>query len=105
MKRILAGGNALKALGCTRSSNEAVRVFSVSLDQPSRPCEHVRRNYHTNLLCCLKVDNKLEFRRLLHWQIGGLGSLENPVYEICDAPVLLGDVIPVRHEAARMDIL
>ena len=26
MKRILAGGNALKALGCTRSSNEAVRV-------------------------------------------------------------------------------
>ena len=66
IKRILVGGNALKVLGVTRSmTGVGPYMFSVLFDQPSRLCEHVRRNYHTDLLCCLKVDNKLEFRWLL----------------------------------------
>src|SRR5262249_21199532 len=79
-KRILAGGNALKVLGVTRSVKRSRRVFSSLFDQPSRPCEQVRRNCHTDLLCCLEVDNKLELRWLLDRQIGGLCSFQDFVH-------------------------
>src|SRR5262244_147916 len=80
-------------------------VVACLLDEPTGSSEHLRRNCHANLLRRFQIDHQLELSWLLHWQIGRLGSFQNPVHEICDASVLLGDVIPVRHEAARMDIL
>ena len=41
------------------------------------------------LICfaVFKINHKLKLRRLLHREIGGLGSLQDFVDEICDAPV------------------
>src|SRR5262245_46486302 len=69
----------------TRHSTLDTRPFS--LDQSSRPGEHLRWNRHADLLRCLEVDHELKLGRLLHRQIGGLGALEDSVHEICDATV------------------
>jgi len=53
-----------------------------SLDQPTRPGEHLRRNRQADLLCRFQIDDELEFFRLLDGQVSGLGSLENLVH-IC----------------------
>jgi hypothetical protein len=45
-----------------------------SLDQRSRPGEHLRRNRHADLLCRLEIDHQLELRRLFHWYVGGFGA-------------------------------
>jgi hypothetical protein len=37
------------------------------------PREHSRRDRQSNLLRRLQIDDELELRRLLDWQIGGLG--------------------------------
>src|SRR5262245_56306762 len=77
-------------------------VFGVLLDQPSRPGEDLRWNYHTNLLCCLKIDNKLKLCRLLHRQIGGLCAFQYPVHVICDAPVILSFAGRIGYETASL---
>jgi hypothetical protein len=76
----------------------ALLGFLPSLDQPTRPDEHLRRNCHADLLRCLEIDHQLKLRRLLHRQIGGLGSLQDSVHVICDAPVAVREVRPVGHE-------
>ena len=58
----------------------------------------IRRNRQTDLLRGFEIDHQLELRRLLHRQIGRLGSLQDSVHEICDAPVTVREVRPVGHE-------
>ena len=60
MNRTLAGGNALKALGFTRSVNGAVRVLSVLLDHLIRPIQYRLRNRQGDLFCRLQIDDKLK---------------------------------------------
>ena len=75
-----------------------------SLNDSVCPVQHRLRNRQADLLRGIKIDHQLELRRLLHRQIGRLGSLQNPVHEICDAPVAVRDVRPVGHEPAGIYI-
>ena len=65
----------------------AVSNVEPLLDDFIRPRQHVRRNRQADLLGRLEIDHELKLRRLLHWQIGGLGALQDSVHEIGDAPV------------------
>src|SRR5262249_55141382 len=69
-----------------------------SLDYLVRPIQQRLRNYDTDLLGGLEVDHQLKFRRLLDRQIGGLGTLQNPVHVIRYASVVLSVVSPVGDE-------
>src|SRR5262245_48208878 len=75
-----------------------------SLDDFIGSIQHRLRNRQTDLLCCFQIDYQLELRGLLHGQVGGLGSFENPVYEICYAPVNVREVRPVGHEPTSIYI-
>jgi hypothetical protein len=68
--------------------------FLPSLDQAIRSGEHLRRNRQSDLLRRLQIDHQLELRRLLDRQVGRLGSLQDSVHEICDAPVAVHEVRP-----------
>jgi hypothetical protein len=46
-----------------------------SLDHPVRSRQHIRRNRQADGFGRLEVDDKLELRRLLDWEIGGLPAL------------------------------
>ena len=48
----------------------------------------------------LKVNCEFDLRRLLHRQISRLGSLQDPVHVICDAPVAVRLVRRIRHDPA-----
>jgi hypothetical protein len=50
-----------------------------STDYSIRSSKDIGRNRHADLLCGLKIDHQLKFRRLLYRQIGGLGSLQDSV--------------------------
>jgi len=65
----------------------APRRFLRLLDDLVRPVQHGLWNRETDLLRRFKINYQLEFRRLLHGQIGGLGSLQDSIHVICDAPV------------------
>ena len=69
-----------------------------SLDQLGRSGEHLWRNRQADLFRSFQIDHELELRRLLDGKIGRLGSLENSVHVISDAPVALREVGPVGHE-------
>src|SRR5262249_26537939 len=106
INRILAGGNALKAWGLTRSVNGAVRGCSASYLINLVARASTSGGMVTPIcFAVFRFIHQLELGGLLYRQICRLGPLQNPVHEICDTPVLLGDVIPVRHETARIDIL
>src|SRR5262245_43563148 len=78
--------------------------FLPSLDHSVRSRQHIRRNREPDLFSRLQIDDEFELRRLLHRQIGRLGSLQDLVHEICDAPVAVREVRPVRHEPANVYI-
>ena len=73
-------------------------VFCPSLNPLIRSIQHRLRNCHADLLGHLEINHQLELSRLLHGQIGRLGSLQYLVHLICDAPVAVRLVRPVRHE-------
>ena len=60
---------------CVRSHNSAV----ASLDHFIGPHEHRRWDRQAQSLGGLKVDDQLELRRLLYWEIGGFGAFQNLV--------------------------
>ena len=72
------------------------------LDHLIRPEKHRLRDCDADLLGGLEIDYELKLHRLLHWQIGGLGSLRDPVHEICDAPVAPSLISGVGHEPAGL---
>src|SRR5581483_2712992 len=71
-----------------------------SLDHPIRALQHADGNREIDLLRRFQIDDKLEFRRLLHGKIGGLGALENLVDVMRGALVEVDVVRPVGHETA-----
>ena len=76
----------------------------VSLDHLIRPIQHRLWNRQTDLLGRLEIDHQLEFRRLLDRKIGRLGSLQDFVHVIGDAPVAVREVRPVGHESTGIYI-
>jgi hypothetical protein len=62
-----------EGFGCHEEyEREPSVLFSVLLDQPSRPGEHLRWNRHADLLRRLEIDYQLELCRLLDRQVGRL---------------------------------
>ena len=53
------------------------------LDHLIRPLQERRRDRQPEGLGGLEVDDQLELRRLLHGQVGGLGTFQNLVYIEC----------------------
>src|SRR5262249_3558581 len=47
----------------------------LSLDHLIRSRQHVRRNRQADLLGCFEIDDELELRRLLDWQVSRLSTL------------------------------
>ncbi len=54
-----------------------------------RSCQHVRWNRQAKCLRGLQIDHELELRRLLHWQLGRLGTFKNSVDVVCGALEIL----------------
>src|SRR6266849_5176240 len=50
------------------------------LNDPIRLCEHLRRNRQADLFGRLEIDDELQLRRLLDWNIARLGTFQNLVY-------------------------
>src|SRR3989304_522871 len=48
------------------------------------------------------VDDHLEFRGLLYWEVARLGALEDFVHIGGCAPVMIGEVLPIIHQAAGL---
>src|SRR5262249_4584710 len=70
-----------------------------------RPCKHFRWNSQVDLLSCLKVDDELKLRCLLHRQISRLGTFQDLVHVNSRTPVEVNVVCPVRHKTALIDKL
>ena len=51
-------------------------TYRNSSDHLIRPRQHVRWDGETNPLRGFEVDRQVDFRRLLHWEIGGLFALQ-----------------------------
>src|SRR6185503_8700367 len=52
----------------------------------------------------LEVDDQFELRRLLDWEVGGLGVLQDLVDVGRGLAKLLGSIGPIRHEKARFNL-
>ena len=70
----------------------------LSLDHLIRPVQHRLRDCDADLFRGLEIEHEFELHRLLHGKIGGLGSLQDSVHVIGDAPVAFRFVRPVVHE-------
>src|SRR5262245_60140426 len=99
MKRIVAGGKALEALGVTRSVNGSCVLFSGLFDYSVRTRHVVRWDSRTVLLGGLQIDDELELPRLFHWEVGGLRALQYLVDHRRDSLKRFGRVGPVGHQA------
>src|SRR5262245_35360398 len=75
-------------------------AFSYLTNDFRRPRQYVRWNRNTDLLGSLEIYHELELRRLLDGQFSGLGSLQDSVHVIRDAPVAVREVRSVVHETS-----
>ena len=69
-----------------------------------RPREKLRRECQADLFCSFQVDHEFKLRRLLYRQISRFGTLQNLVDIKSCAPIEVGEVHAVGHEAAGFDI-
>src|SRR4030095_3052736 len=74
------------------------------LDHFVCPCQHVGWDRQAYLLGSFQIDDELELLRLLHGEIGGLGSFQNLVHVGCAAPIEVGEVGSIGHQATADDI-
>src|SRR6266436_252331 len=79
------------------------RSASASLDHLIRPPQQRRWDRQAEGLRGLEVDDQLELRRLLDWEVGRLGSLENAVDIRGSASRKILAVATVGHEPANLD--
>jgi len=57
-----------------------------SSHNPIRPRQHIRGNRHADLVSGFEIDEKLELRRLLDWNVGGLGAFQDLGDKVSGAP-------------------
>src|SRR5215813_11761230 len=74
------------------------------LDHLDGAGEDCGRDGEAERLRGLQVDHELEPGRLLDREVGGLGALEDLVYEAGSLAVQLSEVRPKRYEAARVHV-
>src|SRR5262245_55828145 len=75
----------------------------LSLDHLICPIQHRLWNRQTDLLRRFEIYHQLELRRLLYRQVRRLGSLQDSVHEICDAPVAVRQIGAIVHEKAGVN--
>ena len=63
--------------------------------------EQRRRNFEAERFRGLEVDTEFEFSRLLDWQVGRLGAVEDLAYVHANLAPCAGDVRSIAYEAAR----
>src|SRR5262249_32247502 len=68
-----------------------------------RSRQNIRWNRQADLFRCFEVDDELEFCRLLDWQVGGLGPLQNFVHICSGAAVQVGQAHAVGHKPTSFD--
>src|SRR5215475_10133656 len=78
--------------------------FLLSLDHFIRSIQQRLRNGETDLLRCFQIDHQLKLRGLLDGKCSRLGSLQDSVHVICNAPVALRGVCLIGHESANVYI-
>src|SRR5215471_12716050 len=74
-------------------------------DNLVRPCEQHGRQGQAERLDGLEIDHQLEFGRPPHWQVGGLGALENLPDIIAGLVKNARDIGAITHHAAVHDEL
>ena len=72
--------NAQNSILTLYNSALVTQYSELSFDDSVRPHQHIRWNRQADLLGGFQIDDQLEFRWLLHGQIGGLCAFEDLVY-------------------------
>src|SRR5262245_18110553 len=98
-----------------RVQDRAIMYFSLDrksaieklklLNDPIRLREHLRRNRQADYLGCFQIDDELEFRWLLDWNVGGRCAFQYLVDKVSGAPPIVRRVRPVAHQTARLNKL
>ncbi len=99
----MSSGLPLKAdiAQCSRHVSKVPQGDITSLlNQLVRASKDARRQLKAERLGGLEVDDHLEFRWLLHWKIGRLGTPENLVDVVSGAPRRISNTWPIGDEAA-----
>src|SRR5271170_2565911 len=104
-----SAGSTLEIALLTRSG--PCRDFQFALQQTvGRLLDHLvgggeecLRNGEAESLRGLKIDGQIEFGWLLHWQIGGLDSIEHLSCVGARQAISVGDARPIAHQAAGID--
>src|SRR5262249_21737084 len=63
------------------------------------------RNLEAERLCSLEVDDEVEFDRLFHRQVGGVGALQNLMHVAGGLPEQVGQACAVGHQSPRTHVL
>src|SRR4029450_5284708 len=74
-----------------------------SLDHLIRSRQHVRWDREADLLCSLKIDYKLELRRLLHGEVRRRSAFQDLVHVSRGAPKQVGKAGAVAHKPPGFD--
>src|SRR5215471_13724181 len=102
-KGIMAMANSA-AKWSKENSIQSSPLDFLSFDHFICPRQHIRRNRQGDLLSGFEIDNELELLRLLHREVGGLGTLQNLVHVAGGAPVQVCKVHSVGHKPSGFHI-
>src|SRR5262244_2824725 len=86
-KRIMAMTKSA-AKGSKENSIQSSPLDFLSFGHFIRPCQHIRRNRQADLFSGFEIDNELELRRLLDWQVRRLGAFQNLIDVYCGTSIL-----------------
>src|SRR5262249_10931098 len=67
--------------------------------------EQCRRHIKTERFGGRQIDDELEFRRLLNWNVGWLSTAQNLVDEFGGAPIECREIWSIAHQTTRFDEL
>ena len=80
------------------------RTFGHSFDQLVGALLELRGYVEAERLRRLKIDDQLEFRRQLHWQLGRLCAFEDAINVASRVPELVDDINTIGYQAAVYDV-
>jgi hypothetical protein len=100
---ILSKVEPFPAKSAQREIIDRARTRATSLDHLIGRNKKTLGHGQTERLGDLAVNHKLELGRLLDWQIGGFGTLEDFIDECCCTAVQIRIIHPISNQAAGID--